>query len=87
MSHPSIKDMLYSLCHSLRLIVDAIDEFFQRLPRPILTFAGFFCLGLFTVSSMGLLLFFMPVMSPWQGLVAYVAWAATLGTVLLHWDC
>lgn len=78
--------MLYSLRHFLRLMVDAVAEFFQRLPRPILTFTGFFCFGLFTVSSAGLLFHFMPVMSLWQVAVAYMAWAATIGTILIHWD-
>jgi hypothetical protein len=79
---PSPNDMLYSL----RLIMEAVVSFFQRLPQPILTFAGFFCFGGFMVTSAGLLFQLLPVMSLWQAGLAYVLWAASVGTVLLHWD-
>ncbi len=74
------------MLYSLRLMMEDVVSLFQRLPQPILTFAGFFCFGVFTVSSAGLFFYFMPAMSAWQAMLAYVLWAATVATALLHWD-
>lgn len=93
MGAPSINDMFHSLHLALRLAACDVDEFFWRLRRwaptfasVFYTFAGFFCFGLSTVSLAGLLMYFMPVMSFWQAALAYVVWAATVSTILIHWD-
>jgi hypothetical protein len=74
------------MSYRLRLMMEDVVSFFQRLPQPILTFAGFFCFGCFAALSAGFCFYFMPVMSAWQAVLAYLLWIATVGTVMIHWN-
>jgi hypothetical protein len=80
-----VNDVPYSLRHLLRSITDAVSGFLRCLPQPVLTFIGFLCFGFFSMSTAGLLIYFMPMMPVWQAAVAYLFWVASVGTVLIHY--
>lgn len=74
------------MLYSLRLMMEAVVSFFQRLPQPILTFTSFFCFGLFSLSTAGCLIYLTPMAPWWQTFGIYALWAASVGTILIHWN-